>query len=169
MRGGRLNQRTVLGIAATGILVAGCGTQSDYKNNPRPPSPITITAAISRGRVEVPPRPPPPIPIPAATSGGRIKVPPPRFAAAPITLVATNQTGRLRDLVLESTDQPGSKKPGLAAQHPGPINPQGTASLKADLQQGSYTVRVRAGHTIRPARLTVGRKRASAQNQLLQP
>jgi hypothetical protein len=148
MRGGRLNQRTVLGIAATGILVAGCGTQSDYKNNPRPPSPITITAAISGGRVEVSPH---------------------RFGAGPITLVVTNQTGQLRDLVLESTDQPGSTKTGLAAQHTGPINPQGTASLKADLQQGSYTVRVRAGHTIRPARLTVGRERASAQNQLLQP
>ena len=36
-------------------------------------------------------------------------------------------------------------------------------------RQGRYTVRVRAGHTIRPANLVVGRKRPSAQNQLLQP
>ena len=41
--------------------------------------------------------------------------------------------------------------------------------LKADLAQGNYTVSVKAGKTIRPARLIVGRKRPSAQNQLLQP
>ena len=143
-----MNQRTVLGITATALLVAGCGTKSDYANNPRPPSPITITAAIS---------------------GNRVEVSPTRFGAGPITLVVTNQTQRLRDLVLESADQPGSGKPGLAAQHTGPINPQGTASLKADLSEGRYTVRVRAGKAIHPARLVVGRKRASAQNQLLQP
>jgi hypothetical protein len=148
MRGGRLNQRTVLGVTAGALLLAGCGSGSDYANNPRPPSPITITAAISGQRVEVSPR---------------------RFGAGPITLVVTNQTQRLRDLVLESTSQPGSGRAGLAAQHTGPINPQGTASLKADLREGNYTVRVRAGNSIRPARLIVGHQRPSAQNQLLQP
>src|SRR3954453_7362917 len=111
MRGGRLNQRTVLGVTATALLGAGCGSESDYANNPRPPSPITITAAISGGRVEVSPK---------------------HFGAGPVTLVVTNQTQRLRDLVLESSEQPGSGRTGLAAQHTGPINPQGTASLKAD-------------------------------------
>ena len=148
MRGGRLNQRTVLGITATALLVAGCGTKSDYANNPRPPSPITITAAVIGQHVEVSPH---------------------RFGAGPITLVVTNQTTRLRDIVLESASEPGSGKTGLPAQHTGPINPQGTASLKADLRQGSYTVSVKAGKTIRPARLVVGRQRPSAQNQLLQP
>jgi hypothetical protein len=148
MRGGRLNQRTVLGVTAAAVLVVGCGAQSGYKNNPRPPSPITITAAISGQRVEVSPR---------------------RFGAGPITLVVTNQTRRLHDLVLESASQPGSGRTGLPEQHTGPINPQGTASLKADLREGSYTVRVRSGKTIRPARLVVGHQRPSAQNQLLQP
>jgi hypothetical protein len=148
MRGGPLNQRSVLGLTATALLIAGCGAKSDYKNNPRPPSPITITAAIIGQRVEVSPR---------------------RFGAGPITLVVTNQTRRLRDLVLESASEPGSGKTGLPAQHTGPINPQGTASLKADLRQGNYTIRVKAGNRIRPARLVVGRKRPSAQNQLLQP
>ena len=36
-------------------------------------------------------------------------------------------------------------KTGQAAQDTGPINPQGTASLKADLRQGSYSVNVRDG------------------------
>jgi hypothetical protein len=141
-----LNQHIVLGATGAALLVAGCGSSSDYANNPRPPSPITITAAISGKRVEVSPR---------------------RFGAGPITLVVTNQTGRSRDLVLETDTGGGSGQAGIR-QRTGPINPQGTASLKADLRQGHYTIRVRSG-TIQPASLVVGRQRASAQNQLLQP
>jgi hypothetical protein len=145
MRGGRLNRHIVLGVSGAALLVAGCGSDSDYANKPRPPSPITITAAINSKRVEVSPR---------------------RFGAGPITLVVTNQSGKSADLVLE-TDNSGSGQAGIR-QQTGPINPQGTASLKADLSQGRYTVRVRSGQ-IQPASLVVGRKRASAQNQLLQP
>jgi hypothetical protein len=145
MRGGRLNRHIVLGVSGAALLVAGCGSESDYANKPRPPSPITITAAISPKRVEVSPR---------------------RFGAGPITLVVTNQSGRSADLVLE-TDNSESGQTGIR-QQTGPINPQGTASLKADLKKGRYTVRVRSGE-VEPASLVVGRKRASAQNQLLQP
>src|SRR4051794_21869492 len=145
MRGGRLNQRTVLGATAAALLLGGCGAESDYKNNPRPPSPITITAAIN---------------------GDRVQVSPQRFGAGPVTLVVTNQTRRSADLVIE-TDNSGSGQAGIR-QRTGPINPQGTASLKADLAQGRYTVKVRTGQ-IRPARLVVGKERASAQNELLQP
>jgi hypothetical protein len=53
-------------------------------------------------------------------------------------------------------------------QQAGPINPRGTASLKADLRAGTYVVRVGADG-IRPARVTVGREREPAQNELLQP
>ncbi|HEY3021715.1 MAG TPA: hypothetical protein VGJ32_16065 [Solirubrobacteraceae bacterium] len=140
-----MNQRTVLGATATALLLSGCGAETDYKNNPRPPSPITITAAISNKRVEVSPQ---------------------RFGAGPVTLVVSNQTGRLRDLILESASSPGTGRTGLAPQHTGPINPQGTASLKADLREGRYTVRVR---DIRPTTIVVGHPRASAQNDLLQP
>src|SRR3954453_3582640 len=112
MGGGRLNRHVVLGASGAALLVAGCGSESDYANKPRPPSPITITAAISKDRVQVSPR---------------------RFGAGPITLVVTNQSGRSADLVLE-TDTSGGKS-GIR-QQTGPINPQGTASLKADLRQG---------------------------------
>ena len=140
-----MNQRTVLcGLAAA--LLAGCGSQSDYKNRPRPPSPITITASVNDGRIEVSPK---------------------RFGAGPITLVVTNQTDRARDLVLETNTSADSGQAGLR-QKTGPINPQGTASLKANLRQGHYTVRVRGGE-IRPASIVVGHERESAQNQLLQP
>src|SRR3954451_10167258 len=65
MRGGHLRQCTVLGATAAALLVAGCGSENDYANNPRPPSPITITASINDGRVEVSPE---------------------RFGAGPVTL-----------------------------------------------------------------------------------
>ena len=138
-----------MGLASAGVLalLAGCGSSSSYKNNPRPPSPITVTASISDKAVSVSPS---------------------RFGAGPITLVVTNQTQRSRELVLESEQEAGQARTGLSAQVTGPINPQGTASLKADLNRGRYRVHVRGGG-IRPASLTVGQDRPSAQNELLQP
>jgi len=137
--------RTVLSAGAITLAAAGCGSEDDYANRPRPPAPITVTASISDDRVSVSPS---------------------RFGAGPITLVVTNQTGRSRDLVLES-DEPGGSQAGIR-QQTGPINPQGTASLKADLREGSYVVRVRSDG-IRQASVTVGSERESAQNELLQP
>ena len=145
--GARIRLRTASATLGVVVLVAGCGADTSYKNNPRPPSPITVTASISdRG----------------------VSVSPSRFGAGPVTLVVTNQTQRSHELVLRSSQEAGSGKTGLAAQNTGPINPQGTASLKANLEQGTYEVRVRDS-SVQPASLRVGRPRASAQNELLQP
>jgi hypothetical protein len=35
--------------------VAGCGGGDDYANEPRPPAPINVTAAITNSRVNVSP------------------------------------------------------------------------------------------------------------------
>ena len=145
--GARIRLRTASATLGVVVLAAGCGADTSYKNNPRPPSPITVTASISdRG----------------------VSVSPSRFGAGPVTLVVTNQTERSRELVLRSSQEAGSGKTGLAAQNTGPINPQGTASLKANLEQGTYEVRVRDS-SVQPASLRVGRPRSSAQNELLQP
>jgi hypothetical protein len=134
------------GAAACGavLVLAGCGSSSDYANTPRPPVPITVTAAIIKDRVLVSPA---------------------RFGAGPITLVVTNQTPRSQELTFETSELGGTQS-GVR-QRSGPINPQSTATLKADVRQGTYTLRARSG--VRAARITVGRRRASAQNQLLQP
>jgi hypothetical protein len=146
--GARIRVCTWLAATGTLALLAGCGADSSYKNNPRPPAPITVTASISDKAVSVSPS---------------------RFGAGPITLVVTNQSGRSRNLVLSATQQAGSGSTAPAAQDTGPINPQGgTASLKVDLKTGDYAVRVRPGG-VRPAALTVGSPRKSAQNDLLQP
>ena len=53
-------------------------------------------------------------------------------------------------------------------QQTGPINPGDTATLKAEVGKGKVTVRVQ-GDGIAPADITVGKKRPSAQDELLQP
>jgi hypothetical protein len=135
---------TPLAVAAV-VAVVGCGASSDYKNDPRPPSPIVLTASIDDQRVSVSPR---------------------SFGAGPISLIVTNQTDTAQRVTLESTEKAGSG-PGLK-QETAPISPRDTATLKADVKPGRYTVHV-GGDGIRAARLQVGPERASAQNDLLQP
>jgi hypothetical protein len=135
---------TPLAVAAV-VAVVGCGASSDYKNDPRPPSPIVLTASIDNQRVSVSPR---------------------SFGAGPISLIVTNQTDTAQRVTLESADKAGSG-PGLK-QETAPISPRDTATLKADVKPGRYTVHV-GGDGIRAARLQVGPERASAQNNLLQP
>ena len=132
----------VLGVAALNV---GCGEEDDYKNEPRPPAPIVVSAAITDDRISVSPR---------------------TFGAGPITLIVTNQTQNAQELVLE-TEEIGGNAPGIE-QETGPISPGDTASLKADLRQGTYRIAVN-GRGISEAALDVGEPRESSQNQLLQP
>jgi hypothetical protein len=129
-------------LALAAATVAGCGGSSDYKNEPRPAAPIIVTASISKAAVSVSPR---------------------KFGAGPITLIVTNQTGASQQLTVEiNSGQAGFKG------RTGPINPRDTGQLKADLPEGTYSVHV-DGDSIKGASLRVGKKRPSAQNDLLQP
>jgi hypothetical protein len=141
LRAGVLTSVAVLSTA----FAAGCGDDSDYKNIPRPPQPIVLSASINAGKVSVSPA---------------------QFGAGPVTLIVANETEKAQEITLE-TDEIAGKNPGIR-QRTGPINPGDTASLKADLAQGTYKVAV-AGDGIDAAALQVGKKRESAQNELLQP
>jgi len=143
-----MRRTAALAPLAVGAVLAlgGCGSSSaDYKNDPRPPGPIIITGYIDDQRVSVSPR---------------------SLGAGPISLIVTNQTGAAQRVTLESANAAGTG-PGIK-QVTAPISPRDTATLKADVKPGRYTVHV-AGDGIRAARLQVGRERASAQNDLLQP
>jgi len=129
-------------LAVAAATIAGCGGGTDYKNEPRPAAPIVVTASIGKQAVSVSPK---------------------TFGAGPITLIITNQTGASQQLTVEiNSGQAGFKG------RTGPINPRDTGQLKADLAEGTYSVHV-DGRSIKGAQLTVGKKRASAQNDLLQP
>jgi hypothetical protein len=130
---------------AAAIVLAGCGATADSRTDPRPPSPIVLTASISDQRVSVSPR---------------------SFGAGPISLIVTNQTKTAQRVTLESVEAAG-QGPGLK-QETAPISPRDTATLKADVDPGRYSVHV-TGDGIAAAALRVGPERKSAQNDLLQP
>ena len=126
------------------VALGACGSDNkDYANSDRPASPIIVTAAINREEVSLSPK---------------------KIGAGPISLIVANQTGAAQQVTLESE---GLDKKGIK-QETGPINPAETATLKADIAQGTYTVHV-AREGIEPAILSVGAERPSAQNDLLQP
>ena len=139
-----MNLRTGTTAVIAAALLTGCGGgDDDYANNPRPPAPINVTAAITdRG----------------------ITVSPTEFGAGPVVFIIANQTDQATQVTLESDTSDG---PGIK-QTTSPINPNGTATLKVDMATGKYEVRADAGD-IEPAALTVGAERESAQDELLQP
>jgi hypothetical protein len=141
----RARARITAGALCAAAVVSACGDENDYKNEPRPPAPIVVSAAISDQKISVSPR---------------------RFGAGPVTLIVTNQTQRSQEITLE-TDEIGGDAPGIK-QSTGPINPGDTASVKADLGEGTYRVGAE-GDQIDAAELRVGGERESAQDKLLQP
>jgi hypothetical protein len=138
--------RRAAAIAIAGLVTlvgAACGTTEERNNEPRPPSRIVLTGAISPDRVSISPR---------------------RFGAGPVSLIVANLTDTSQQVTLETTER---DKPGVR-QQTAPINPRDTAELRADLVTGRYTVHATGGG-IAAATLRVGRPRPSAQNDLLQP
>jgi hypothetical protein len=134
-----------LGAALT---LASCGSDSHkYANAERPPTPIVISASINDKSVSVSPR---------------------KFGAGPITLIISNQSTSSQQVTLETQDDPGGSSPGVKAIETGPINPRETASVKGDVKQGTYALKVGADG-VRAARIEVGKQRPSSQNDLLQP
>ena len=140
-----LGGRVYGGIALALLTIAGCGGGGDYANKPRPPSPINVTAAITNSRVSVSPQ---------------------HFGAGPIVLIISNQSSSAQKVIFE-TDTLGAAKPGRKFNTT-PINPRATATLKVDVQQGSWKLSTADGG-IRAAAVTVGHKRKSSQGDLLLP
>jgi hypothetical protein len=130
---------------AAAVLLAGCGSGKDYKNSPRPPAPINITAYISSKRVSVSP----------AT-----------FGAGPIVVIVSNQSDASQEVTFQNSRGGGSAASDVSQSTL--INPGDTGQLKLNVRAGSYVVKV-GDDSIKPAAVTVGRERATAQNKLLEP
>ena len=130
-------------LAAGAVPVLGCGANDEYENAARPPSPVTVTAAITDRGVSVSPE---------------------RLGAGPVTLIVANLTDEAHELTFE-TEEIGGTGGGIQ-QSTGPINPGDTARLQADLASGAYEVSIDGAA---PAPLRVGAPRPESQDQLLQP
>ena len=131
-------------LALAGTLAAsGCGGGGDRVNRDRPAPTISVTAAIADGRIHVSPR---------------------RFGAGPIRLIVSNQTRVAQAVTFETG---GSDAPGITQTTP-PIAPAGTTTIEVEVRKGVYALKT-ADRAIRPASGLVGKRRASAQDALLQP
>lgn len=125
-----------LALAAS---ASGCGSD-DFENEPRPPSPVELTAAIDKRGVSIAPTDP---------------------AAGLVVITISNQTDEVTELIL---DGPGDEDPSS-----GEIQPLGTASIKTSLEEGDYLALAGDSDSIEPAKLTVGPPGESSQNDLLLP
>lgn len=139
-------RKQLVAVLSAAVLIAGCGSTDDYANDERPPAPLDVAVMVTNERVAVAPD---------------------RIGAGPVVLIVANESDRSRDLTL--TPPAGSSSACIDADaSSGPINPRGTARVALDLVEGDCIVSVR-GRGVRPARLTVGRERTSAQADLLSP
>ena len=138
-----MGNRKALALAATGAvtLLAGCGSGAHYANAPRPAELLNLTAAIANGKVVVSPI---------------------RFGAGPISFTVANETRSSQQMTIASSD--GSN----TLLQTGPINPGNTASVKANIVPGTYSVSTQDS-TIQAATILVGPQRPSTQNTLLEP
>ena len=140
----RMPWAAVAVFAALGLGAAGCGSDDEFANGPRPPAAITVSAAISPESVTVSPA---------------------RVGAGTIELIASNQTTTSQRVTLRSRGRPSGGE--QLEQSTGPINPGDTASLRADLRAGRYLVTA-GSEANAPATIVVG-AREDAADGLLQP
>jgi hypothetical protein len=135
-------------VSAAALLAAGlgaCGGGEDYANKPRPPSPITVTAAIDDDEVRISPG---------------------TFGAGPVVILISNQSDAAQNVTFE-TDELGAATGGIR-RSTGTIAPLSTGQLKVDAPEGTYTLSASAGG-VAPAVVEVSKRRKSAQDELLLP
>ena len=137
--GARTRRIAPLAAFVAALVLGACGSD-DFKNDPRPPAPIALSARISDQEVIVSPNSPESV------------------GAGLATITISNQTNDPTKLLLEGpTDQSSSE-----------IVAQGTGDMKLNLEQGDYTVSA-ADSSARDTKLAVGPERKSSQNDLLLP
>jgi hypothetical protein len=134
-------------IAALALSLAACGGDGEQErsNEPRPPTPINVTAAIDDTEVRVS----------RAT-----------FGAGPVVFIVSNQSSQPQQLTFE-TDELGGDTGGIR-RSTREIAPRSTAELKVDPPEGSYRLSASSGD-VSPASIEVSRRRKSAQGELLLP
>jgi hypothetical protein len=142
-------------LAGTALAVSACGSSSPAATTPRPPSPVNLTVFIDNSRVSVSP----------VTVG-----------AGPVEFIITNQATKAESLAI----LPSGASAGQPLASTAPINPQATAQITVNFSSpGKYSVATGdgdgsgdgggSGSGIRAASIHIGAKRASSDNQLLQP
>jgi hypothetical protein len=121
------------------LLASGCGGDDEARSKERPAVPVNVSVLIGPERITASPD---------------------ELGAGPVTFLIANQSGASQTLTID-----GPRLQRTA----GPIPPQDTATIKVDVQTGDYNISADEAAGVKPATLTVGPPRDSAQNQLLLP
>lgn len=143
-RRGAPRAAVVIALAAA-LVTGGCGGDDERSDQAGAPPTITVGATITQQHVTVSPS---------------------RIAAGTIELLVSNQTATSQRLELRSERLASGGR--LLAQRTGPVNPGATASLKADLDEGTYVVSAR-GSRIDPATIVVSARSGATSDELLAP
>jgi|SRR5579872_5775093 len=137
---------------ASAVSLCACGS-SHFANQTRPPIPVSLSVAITDTRVSVSPA---------------------SIGAGPVSLTIANLSSRAQSLSVTSAGTQG--QPLVSTS---PINPEGTATVSADLsRQGTYDVAAATGgpdastsgpSAVAAAQIQVGPPRPSGGSTLLSP
>ena len=142
-RAGRIRTAGLLAVIAGVLVLAGCGDDDEFKNDPRPPIPVQLSGVITESELSVEPS---------------------EIGAGPIVLIVANQTEQAHSVTLEGPS---------GREEVGPINPLDTGRIQHNLEQGSYEIRAGSDEAvdreIEPATLNVGPKRPSSSDDVLLP
>ena len=105
-----------------------------------------------------------PVELTGVIQEDKVTVSPDKEGAGPILITVSNQTKEAHTLTLEGES---------VRERVGPINPLDTATIQKTLRPGAYEVRagssVAVAREIRPATLTIGKKRKDSNDELLLP
>lgn len=158
---GRARAAAVAGLIGAALLVAGCG-ESRHANEQRPQGSTRVSVTINPNEVIVQP-------VKIAIGPEKFQeIPqnqnhpePPLEAKAPldVVFVAANQTPTDAKLLIRGAKEGESET--IFARSPG--------TFQVNLPTGSYVISAAGLPGARPAHLTVGRYRASSQNDVLLP
>jgi len=111
--------RALACAAGVALVLAGCGSGKAYKNDPRPPAPINITAFVGPKRVSVSPA---------------------SFGAGPIVVIVTNQSDTSQEVTFQNGGGSCTKSTDVCQS--ALVGPGETGQLKLNVHSGAYQVKV---------------------------
>jgi hypothetical protein len=131
-------------LLALPIAIAACGSEP-RENELRPPTPVTLTGAIHKDRIQISPD---------------------SVGAGTVVLVVSNQSKAPQTVTFE-TDELGGDTAGTTASSP-EIAPGSTGRLTIATREGTYKVHTQDG-AIKATEVEIGPPRETAQDDVLLP
>jgi hypothetical protein len=137
--------RRLLPLVLATTATTACGAADERVNDLRPPTPVTMTAAIH---------------------ADGIRVTPTRVGAGPVVLIVSNQSGAAQTVTFETDELAGGT--GATTATSPRIAPRATGRLTLEARPGTYAVRT-DDDAVAPTRIRIGPPRPSPQDRVLLP